>query len=484
MSTPTDLERRVSEALSALADQVQPEHLSPRAAPAAPAWRRTPLLVMAAAASVVLALVLTLVIDQGDDRVAPAPQPDRSDVVVPPDVGRAWDRVADSGPARLDLDGDGADEKVSFLGEPSREYDGRVRLQTTLSGDGAEAYGVVDLGTTVGVDTLEPIDADGDGDEEMVLYYTDPTDPMTTLPMVLDLRDGVLVEAVPTDRELFRRGSLEVEGGTEHYDMVRVVDYWIEGGAMFSGVSRGSFASVGMSLFRPEEHIVDVVRWRLREDGALVPEPADPSCVVVTADGRRRACSPGEVDPLPDVAPVADERIAVGSSFSAGPDYLRYRAVLEPSSTAGADAELVVTVRSGDQLRLPLRTGSEPRVFTTAPFIATDGGFDGATFLVASEDGDEPGAMWVVAELGGRLVQLDPVGPLQPGTGYLDDGRAQRTWLTPRGGLFTAVADTADEAGPWELRSWVMVGDAQVTAVPRGTVCFTDPSDPGTARAC
>ena len=64
--------------------------------------------------------------------------------------------------------------------------------------------------------------------EEMVLYYSDPQDAMSSLPLVLDLRDGMLVEAPPSDPQLLRNGTAKAEGGTQHYEMAYLSDYWIE----------------------------------------------------------------------------------------------------------------------------------------------------------------------------------------------------------------------------------------------------------------
>ncbi|PUA80277.1 hypothetical protein [Nocardioides currus] len=476
MSTPTDLENRISAALAARAEQVRPEHISPTLLPAAAVpLRRRPLVVLAAAACVLLALGLTVWLPRHQDDVDPAPEPDAPEVVVPPDIGRGWDRARLSPPAGIDLDGDGVEEKVRFSGEPGAKADGRVRLDTTLSSDGSAAYGVVALGTTIGVAPLDPIDADGDGDEELVLYHSE--DDMTTVPVVLDLRDGMLVEAPPTDPDLLRIGTTAEAGGTDLYDIVRLHDYWIEDGTLLSGSSVNTFAASGMSLFRPEDYLMDVVRWRLRDDGVLVPEPAATPCVVSVPEGRR-PCRAGDADGLPVLAPVADDRVGVGEGFSVDTGYA-FDVRVEPEP----DAEVAVVVEGADgrTIRTPIRLGAELRVFTTQP----SGLFhDGASLLVASEDGDEPSAMQVLVQDGDEMVVLEPVGATPLGTGYVDDRRAFRTWLTDNGELFTAVATSEDGSGPWEVWSWVVAGPRSMTAVPRATLCFDDVADPSTGHRC
>jgi hypothetical protein len=441
--------------------------------------RTTPLVLVAAAASVLLAVVLTLVLP-GDDRVSPAPEPKGPEVVLPPDVGRAWDRAPLSPPYEIDLDGDGRGETVRFRADRSRPEDGRVRLETTLTTDGRNAWGVVDLGYAGGVSPLEPIDADGDGDQELVLYRTDPDDEMSTLPVVLDLRDGLLVQAPPSDPDLLRIGTVEVAGGTEHYDMVHLEDYWIEDGELHSLRSLRSFARLGMTLLRPEEYVADAVTWRLGQDGVLRPVPSDVPCVRVVPEGRR-PCRPGETDALPVVAPVADATVGIGGSFTPDTGGYRFTAALEPATEADADADLVITQGAFPALRSPLRTGMEPLLFTTQP---TGLFYDGASVLVASGDGDEPVAHQVLVQHRDRMVPLEPVGEVPLGTGYTDEARQFRTWLTSDGDLVTAVAATADETGPWDVYSWVMVDGRSMVAAPRDTVCFDDPEDPATVRRC
>jgi hypothetical protein len=123
----------------------------------------------------------------------------------------------------------------------------------------------------------------------------------------------------------------------------------------------------------------------------------------------------------------------------------------------------------------------EPLLFTTQP---TGLFYDGASVLVASGDGDEPVAHQVLVQHRDRMVPLEPVGEVPLGTGYTDEARQFRTWLTSDGDLVTAVAATADETGPWDVYSWVMVDGRSMVAAPRDTVCFDDPEDPATARRC
>lgn len=483
MSTPPELEQRLRAALSARAEQVQPEDVS-QVAPVVPLRRRRNALVIvlaSAACAAIVVGVLFRVVDT-NPRTDPAPQPNTPDLVLPPDVGRDWKADDLSTPARLDLDGDGTLEKVHFLAEPSKDFDGRTRLQTRLSSTGEEAYGMAQLATTIGTTALDPIDADGDGDQELVLYREDldggPGAPV--VPLVFDLRDGLLVEAPSSDPGLLLMGDVPVpDESTAFYDMVRVHDYWIEDETLFSSRSVSTFAAMSMSLFKPATIVMDAYVWRLGEDGVLRPEEADVACVR-QGDQKRRPCSVGEEDSLPEVGPVADDRVSIDGSFTSREGY-RFRASLEPATDPDSDADLVVSSEGGRILRQPLFIGAEPRLFTTA---VTGVFFDGASVLVASEDGDEPGFMQVLVQGREEMRPLEQVGDVPLGTGHTEDARRFRTWLTSSGSLLTAVAETGDDSGAWTVHRWSMVDGDSMVAVPLDTMCFEDPTDPATARRC
>ncbi|UUZ58315.1 hypothetical protein [Nocardioides sp. B-3] len=152
-----DPETRLAYAPAARADLVRPEDLrdEPLPAPVVPLWRRTPVVPAAAACPAVIATTTAVVVTRGDaDR--PQPTDPSPTLELPPDIGLDWDPAKASTPAELDLDGDGTPEKVRFLGEPTKEYDGRVRVQTILSSDGSIAFGIIDVGTTIGVTAPAP----------------------------------------------------------------------------------------------------------------------------------------------------------------------------------------------------------------------------------------------------------------------------------------------------------------------------------------
>ncbi len=285
------------------------------------------------------------------------------------------------------MDGDGRKERVEFLAEPTEDFDGRIRLQTTLSTTGEQAYGIAELGSTIGTSALEPVDADDDGDQELVLYFDD----LSAVggggyPLVFDLRDGLLVQAAVEAPDLLVRGSVPVEGSaTEHYEMVRVHEYWIEDGDVWSSRSVNAFASGNMSLFRPERSLVDTWTWVLGADGVLRPEEA--GCRVKGPESLTD-CAPGQVDDPPVVSPVATETIGVGEEATfeeVVPFSVRIDAGDPPSlvvSGPGRRSSSYLATRVPD----PLVNRQQP----TAIFS------DGVSLVVTSAS--DPGVVQVVAQ--------------------------------------------------------------------------------------
>lgn len=468
----TDIETRLRDALAARADLVRPEDLEPLTpvVELRPRWQSP--WVMVAAAAVVL-LVLGVVLQgvgggQRSDRVAPQPDERQVDLHRPVDVGRDWKADPYSTPRRLDLDGDGTKEEVTFLSEEAESGRGRVRIEATLSSTGAETYGVVELSSNTVVGSLGPIDADEDGDQELVLYDGDVMggtgDPLH--PLVLDLRDGLLVEVVVDQPELLQLGNVPVEGtATQYYELVRSQGYEVRDGTLRSSRSRSSFASAGMTVARPQELVLDTWRWVLGDDGVLRPE--DDGCVLELITGEWQPCAAGARDALPALSRRTTEAFGVGQRFRWTEGY-QYVARVE--AEAGAGPVLVVEGADGRTIEQPLAV-PDPLVLTTQP---TGIFYDGASFVVGSAS--DPAYLQVLRQDGDRLRVLAPVGEVPPTN---DD--THRTWLTEEGYLWTVVA--GDDA-TWRAWSWVMVSEAEMTAIPAGTVCFDDVDDPATVRAC
>ena len=460
----SDIEERLRAALMARAELVRPEDLSPLA-PVDDVRRRSrsPWVLLVAAATVLLVLGVVRLVGDGAPRERLAPDPKDPQIVLPDDVGRDW-KVADlSTPAELDLDGDGRREKVEFLAEPTRQLDGRIRLQTTLSSTGAETHRIAELGSTIGTTALEPVDADDDGDQELVLWYDD----VSAVgggghPLVFDFRDGLLVQAVAEEPDLLVRGNVPVPGSsTEHYEMVRIHDYWVEDGQLFSSRSARAFPAGNMTLMRPETIVMDRWRWTLGEDGVL--RASDPECVRSGLESLV-PCGAQELDEVPYVTSVAGT-IGTGEAAEFTEGY-RFTAGIE----AIADPRVVVQVSDS----LTITHGLEvayPRISTVQPMSIFS---DGASLLVTSAS--DPTWLQVLVQDGDRLRALEPAGEIE-----LENRGDVRTWLTQEGALVTVVAAEDDT---WHAWQWMLVSRTEMAALPTGPVCFDDVDDPSTARSC
>ena len=464
--TTPDIEELLRAALTARAELVQPEDLAPLATvtPLRPRWQ-SPWVLLATAAVVLLVLGVVWQGAGGRPRSDDvAPRPDGPQVVIPDDVGRDWKADDLTSPARLDLDGDGTNEKVVFLSEPTKNHDGRVRLQTTLSSTGEEAYGIADLASTIGVTARGAVDADGDGDQELVVPYED----LAAVgglghPLVYDLRDGLLVQVGVEDADLLAHGNLQVPGSeTEYYDRVWERQYDIVDGELVSTRSRNAFARGNMTLMRPETIVLDRWRWTLGEDGILRHE--DAGCIISSPEAEQ-PCAPGDVDDLPVVSPVATETFGEGeqADFDEG--------VAFTVGIEDGDPAVFYVEGPGDRVMSQLVNVPDPQINGQQP---TSLFYDGASLVLTSAS--DPGIVQVFAQSGDTLSRLMPVGEITPAT---EEG--QRTWLTQNGALVTVVAG---DDGTWQSWQWVWAAGDTMAAVPTGTVCFDDVEDPSTVRRC
>ncbi|WP_374455739.1 hypothetical protein [Nocardioides sp.] len=468
MSTPgtmSELEERLRAALTARAELVRSEDLAPLTpvVELRPRWR-SPWVLLATAAVVLLVLGVVLQgvgRDQRSDDLAPEPD---QQVTLPPDVGGSWTAAEAATPAKVDLDGDGTLEKVTYRAEPSEDYTGRLRLETTLSSTGEETYGVTDLGSTLGTTPLDPIDADGDGDQELVLLHELDPDAVGghSTPVLFDLREGLLVEVVPEDPDLLQRVVLGVPGSeTEHYDLAVIHHFWFEDGQLHSGRSLNSYARGNMSLYRPERVALESWVWRLDEDGVL---RADEAGCRLEELGEIGPCGgQTEDDPLEVGAPTT-ELWGVGDGGDIAQGY-PFSVRLEP----GVPPSLVLVGMGGRTIRHEVDL-ADPQVAAAQPWGAT---YDGMSVLLTSAS--DPDAIQLLVEDGEQLAELRAVGDVPFGNGTTADGRSYRSWMTDDGVVVTATSLGDDQ---WEIWGWQLLRGLRMTAMPRGVVCLADIDDP------
>lgn len=278
------LEDRLTAALAARADLVQPEDLRPAQPPVTRrSWTRPVLYGLAAAASAA-AIAAPFVVGglggEGADRPAPpvaspstTPTPSPTAPATPSggDVpGSEWTE-AYAYPRAYDVDGDGTPDEVVVRTEGSEELPPGVRrVEVHLSSGGVAAV-LLDY-DTYDLTMVEPVDLDDDGADELLYYRGTDTEEIG----VLRYAEGSLVDLrVPGDPGLTSVPDARF----------RSRGWWTEDRGLFSyRTVEGGFVPGGSNA-SPPPYEVDIWRWTLTPDDRLVPVPLPSGCLDPT-DGQ------------------------------------------------------------------------------------------------------------------------------------------------------------------------------------------------------
>lgn len=503
MSTLTPLEERLTAALAARAEQVQPHHLRDVPAPTPdrdarvlPLRRRRVAIALAAAAAcaaVVAGVVWSGLGDDGQDVPQPAPSPSVP-TEVPDDVGADWGVRSQ---VSLDLDGDGTrevlrlrDSAVRDGGAPQRPG----RVDAVLSSTDELTYGTYDNQASFAelLPATFVVDADSDGDQEAIITRVSAESAIDDW-LVVDLVGGYLVEVPRSEEAPLTTQPVRDDDrpGDQREFFAFAARRWVQDGTLYSSRSVDSYATTGLggSFDVPTVYRAEVWAWRIVE-GRLVPEPQPQSCVDNLAEGDApptRPCADGETDAVPGFYPEQPATIGVGQSASLGdvdfdqrPDTLGLEG--PEGDVEEGEAELVLRLSGAGEQRVPLPAGGTPLLY---PRTIQIGMLDGASLLVVQESGDGGVAMSYLATGAAGFAEPPIVRPTRGapfGTGVDADGTAWRTWVGPDDGLFTRVgAADADADTPVEVFGWRYDGRALVASL-LGTFCFDDAA--GTARRC
>ena len=218
-------------------------------------------------------------------------------------------------------------------------------MQTTLSSTGEEAYGLVELGTTIGTNALDPIDADGDGDQELVLYTHDADGGPAASGSSRSsstCATGLLVQAAAEDPDAARPRRRPVEPGRRRPSTTT----WCTSRPTGSRTARWSRRR-SVNAFAARQHDPAPARdlrgrhassGRLDDDGVLRPGEAGlPGAVVPEARTTVRSRPPPTT--CPTSRPSRRTTIGVGEEVALEDGGLGYRARLE---AAGGRRVLVV----------------------------------------------------------------------------------------------------------------------------------------------
>lgn len=477
------IEDRLSAALEARSELVQPEDLRPAELPGPPAsvtWLRHPATYVAAAAACAAVIAAPFLLSSGDDGSQPSPAPAPSEVAPLVDIGGAWPSPED--PSRIDVDGDGTRDPVRVRLEPGEPLIGpRIRVEAELSSTGDLVWAVIDSGE-VSANIAFDAQLDGDPGRE-ILVYRDGLDLA-----VLDLAVDRLVEPTAPETPLLLNGTVEEQGTGRGFES-RV---WVDRGALYSYLSDDSFSEIE-PLSTPLIYPVSVTSWSI-SDGVLVPGGPARQCVDVISD-----TGSGDLPPLVDCAdsggasgtgvpaffPEAEELAGLGDSFEVDLDGGVATVALEGTARNGTveegDAELVVTFPGGDTQTVAVPPGWQPSVHT-APALFPGGGIG----LLMTQEGGDSTAMTLLTFRDGGLMVTRTEGEVPFGNGFVGASlRTYRTWIAPDGVLWTRIADETGSAEATVYR-WTLGGtvsrSAPSTLQPLREGCFLiDTTDPTSA---
>jgi len=417
----TLMEDRLTAALRARAEQVQPEDLRPVDVPVVSLEarrtrttrrRRTVLAGLAAAACAAAVAGPLLLMDTGGTG---SPEPSGPSEPMPTS---STERPLAS--AAADVDGDGTEDAAAIV----RKDDGLVLRVDLGSGDRVEAPvrdGVEsalltagDLGGGPGVELVVPV---SDRAYDLPLVYT-----------WLD-REGLVVAPFP-------------DSGSEGWRPDVPQNRWT---VLEDGLRTWEAESV------PGDGRYPYWDWSVDDDARLLPGPVQLGCAA--PDDAPAPCrDKGEEDKpgldlgprgdLPELMPAVEEVLRDERFFyGRGPERGEYAQLQgdfgeEGGAVAEGDVELVVTA-TGEEHRIPVSAGQSPRLVPGVLVVAGD-----APVFAVQRSGGDTAVLELFTFWNGELIEVEPTGDVFLGSGVVDhegEMTEQRTWLTPDGSMFTAV---------------------------------------------
>lgn len=470
------VEDRLTQALAARAEQVQPEDLAPIELPDVRRPRATTYLLAAAAVATMVTVPL-LALGLVDDDSGPAdnsppasntPSESPSAEQVPGADWPVYERRS------FDLDGDGTKERVRLRVSDPEWVEGPLRVESTLSGSGPVA--VLLEGDLLSAALLEGRDLDGDGDLELLVHREFISDEVGRAITVLTLADGELVETnwpeqprigFDTDAQLHGRG------------------WWWRGGVLHSYRSVEPFGSDGHDVIYPEEFRAQVWSWSLAET-EMRAEPLGEWCVTGTEAGNPVPC---DVDPSVSDAfyPSVESVIGVGESFEAdlggsAPVTVTlepFAGTVDDGEIAEGDVSLLLTYQDGRELRAALPAGASPLASTTPVDVGEAG-----PGIAVRQEGGGTSAMAVYVVRGSELVALATSGEVPLGNTFdewPEDAMSRWTWQATTGELYTARQFEGELAA--EVWRWTADGESMTTE-PLGVWCIDRDVNLPSARPC
>jgi hypothetical protein len=448
----TLMEDRLTAALRARADLVQPEDLRPVDVPAVSlearrgrAARRRRLVVLAGLAAAACAAVVAGPLLLSDTGGNGSPQP------AGPTEPRPTSSTQRPQPGlTADVDGDGQDDEVQLSGPQGQSYEVRVAFA------GGDQAGLdLTFGPSLRLWTTE--DLDGDGSHEVLLRGSDEH-AFTPLVVRSTGSGGLALATFP---------MAELQGWTP--DSPRNEWAVIDGRLRTYRAPTGDAAEVPLWSWslRGEQLEMDGKEIWCLADGSGEPAPCPG-----TTDADGSAGGTGAHGGLPKLLPAVEEVLA-GERFYYTPyqygDYAQLQGDLGEQSGAVEDgqAELVVTV-NGEEHRVGVPAGQSPWLVPQPLAVHGD-----APVFVTLQSGGDTSLARVWSFWNGDLVEIESRGDVFLGSGFVDrqgEMAEQRTWVTHNGQLFTAILLDAG-TGRHQLWRWDMGGQT-ITPTDLGEVCI------------
>lgn len=473
MSTVED---RLTRALAARADLVQPEDLRATLVHTGPSVLRRPATYLLAAAACAAAVAVPFVLSgDGEGRNQPAPPPatQTPEPTPPADVeGADWPEVRSYN--KYDVDGDGSPDSVVTRTESGDNVTQEPwRVEARLSSGGT--YAVILDGTGWGINPIGPVDLDGDGGDEILYYNGLETEEIG----VLDLVGPALADlAVPADPGIT----------TSYTDHVQA--WWLRDRTLFTSTSvMGGSLPADDSTSLPPEYAVDVYRWQLA-DGELQPVSLGRQCVRGVRPKQPFACEGGEPNPFINLFPDVTDTVGIGEEFAldfdgGGDDPI----VLENVSgqpidgeIGEGDVELVMTLSNGGEVRAAIPAGWQPELFTT-PVSSRE-----VPLLLVRQEGGDSTTLTAFQFWNGELRVMPVVGDVPLGSGFFGEGDTPypfATWLAEEdGALYTRVPTEAEpDSTSFDVWRWTTDGEELATEE-LGRVCIDFATTPVEAEPC
>jgi hypothetical protein len=454
----TQLEDRLTAALSARADQVRPEDLAPIEVPRA---RRVVRLHPPTAYALVAAACLAAVAAPFVLNNAHSARHESAPATFPTVTGGADWPVVDQ--SDIDVDGDGHDDTVRLRSDGSGI---RVEVEPSTGG-GLTAVVLRETGKGAKLAAETP-DLNGDGAREVLVQFPaeHPDWPMVQVAPVV-LTDGGFVEPAFDPQQFDVRRDADTEFHTK--------DFWVDA----DGALIESSIVDGWDPSAPADTEVQTVltSWTLDAD-RMVHTGLGTKCLRVSAPRATYDCSNAPADGTTALTPAAGPWAGAGEKATmqlddGDPDTigLTGQSVTDCADQPQGTFQLVVASSVYGDQTTQLAAGPTPRLLTRP--IVVDGGYGPMTGALVERVGCSE---TTVEAYFWHSDSLYPTFPKADAGVFFGTRGDQVTWAAPDGSLYTRQPDAAD--GRFRTWQWSITKNDEFVPTDLGVLCLTGDDTP------